>query len=103
LLADHNTEGSVGFILNKPLQYSLNDLVPEIDADFTIYNGGPVEQDNLYFIHTIPNLIPNSIEISQGIFWGGSFELTSNLINSKQIFKITSDFFRVFWLGSIST
>ncbi len=93
LLADHNTEGSVGFILNKPLQYSLNDLVPEIDADFTIYNGGPVEQDNLYFIHTIPNLIPNSIEISQGIFWGGSFELTSNLINSKQIFKNNIRFF----------
>ena len=61
LLADHNTEGSVGFILNKPLDYSVNDLVPEVDATFTIYNGGPVEQDNLYFIHNIPELIPNSV------------------------------------------
>ena len=69
LLADHNTEGSVGFILNKPLDYSVNDLVPEVDATFTIYNGGPVEQDNLYFIHNIPELIPNSVEISNGIFW----------------------------------
>ena len=26
LLADHNTEGSVGFILNKPMDFFLNDL-----------------------------------------------------------------------------
>ena len=51
LLADHTHEGSIGFILNKPLKYTINDLIPEIEAAFKIYNGGPVEQDNLYFIH----------------------------------------------------
>src|SRR5574343_397479 len=71
LLAEHNDEGSIGFILNKPLNYSINDLIPEIDAAFKIYNGGPVEQDNLYFIHNIPEIIPNSIEISNGIYWRG--------------------------------
>ena len=45
LLADHNADGSVGFIINKPLKYTINDLVPEINAKFKIYNGGPVEQD----------------------------------------------------------
>ena len=30
LLAEHNKEGSVGFILNKPLEYNINDLVTEI-------------------------------------------------------------------------
>ena len=39
-----------------------------------VYNGGPVEQDKLYFIHKIPELIPNSIEISNGIYWGGDFK-----------------------------
>jgi putative transcriptional regulator len=85
LLADYNSEGSVGFIINKPLDYTIKDLIPEIDAHFTVYNGGPVEQDNLYFIHNIPDLIPNSIEISNGIFWGGDFELTKSLINNKVI------------------
>jgi putative transcriptional regulator len=41
LLADHNDEGSVGFIINKPLKYTINDLVPDIEANFKIYNGGP--------------------------------------------------------------
>ncbi len=95
LLADHSVEGSVGFILNKPLKYSINDLIPDVHASFTIYNGGPVEQDNLYFIHNIPDLIPNSLEISNGIFWGGDFELTKNLINTG---KITKDNIR-FFLG----
>lgn len=93
LLADHNNEGSVGFIMNKPLNYTINDLVPDVEADFKIYNGGPVEQDNLYFIHNVPELIPDSIEISNGIFWGGDFELTRNLINSKKISKNNIRFF----------
>jgi putative transcriptional regulator len=93
LLADHNNEGSVGFILNKPLDYTLMDLVPEIESSFTIYNGGPVEQDNLYFIHSIPDLIPDSVEISNGIYWGGDFEKTRDLINSGEINKDSIRFF----------
>ena len=93
LLADHTSEGSVGFILNKPLKYTIKDLLPEIDSDFKIYNGGPVEQDNLYFIHNIPDLIPNSIEISNGIFWGGDFEFTKELINTGVIKKKNIRFF----------
>lgn len=93
LLADHNDEGSVGFIINKPLRYTINDLVPDIEATFKIYNGGPVEQDNLYFIHNIPDLIPDSIEISNGIFWGGDFELTKDLINQGLIKRNNIRFF----------
>ncbi|WP_242206160.1 YqgE/AlgH family protein [Aestuariivivens insulae] len=85
LLADHNQEGSIGFILNKPLEYTINDLIPEVEAYFKVYNGGPVEQDNLYFIHKIPELIPNSIEISLGIFWGGDFNKVAELIANETI------------------
>ena len=85
LLADHTHEGSIGFILNKPLKYTINDLIPEIEAAFKIYNGGPVEQDNLYFIHKVPDLIPESIEISLGIFWGGDFSKAAELITSNSI------------------
>lgn len=93
LLAEHNSEGSIGFILNKPLNYTINDLLPEIEASFKIYNGGPVEQDNLYFIHNIPEIIPNSIEISNGIYWGGDFETTKHLINTGEINKNNIRFF----------
>jgi putative transcriptional regulator len=85
LLADHTEEGSIGFILNKPLDYTINDLIPEVEAEFRVYNGGPVEQDNLYFIHKIPKLIPDSIKISLGIYWGGDFTKVAELIKDNTI------------------
>lgn len=93
LLADHNSEGSVGFILNKPMKYVIEDLVPSIESDFQIYNGGPVGQDNLYFIHNVPNIIPESIAIADGIFWGGNFEIAKSLINNKKISANNIKFF----------
>ena len=93
LLADYNDEGSVGFILNKPSKYSINDLIPDIKANFVVYNGGPVETDNLYFIHTVPEIITDSIEISHGIYWGGNFDLTRELINSGAIDNNSIRFF----------
>ena len=95
LLAEYNEHGSVGFILNKPLDYNLNDFVPDINSTLPVYNGGPVEQDNLYFIHRIPELIPESVEISNGIFWGGDFATIVELLNAG---RLSSDQIR-FFLG----
>ncbi|MGF1558970.1 MAG: YqgE/AlgH family protein [Flavobacteriaceae bacterium] len=93
LIAEHNEEGSVGFILNKPLAYHINDLVTEINIPLQVYNGGPVEQDNLYFIHKVPHLINNSIEISDGIYWGGDFENIIPLVNDNIISEDDIRFF----------
>ncbi|SHG73301.1 putative transcriptional regulator [Salegentibacter echinorum] len=93
LLADHSDAGSVGFILNKALDLNLKDLIPELSSSFKIYNGGPVEQDNLYFIHKVPQLIPDSVEIANGIYWGGNFEAVIELISQDLISKNEIRFF----------
>lgn len=94
LLAEYSIkEGTIGFILNKPLDFSIGDLIPDINSNLTVYNGGPVEQDNLYFIHTVPKKINNSIEISNGIYWGGDFESLKNLLNEDKILKSEIRFF----------
>ena len=85
LLADHSSEGTIGFILNKPLKFTLNELISTTDKTFKVYNGGPVEQDNLFFIHTVPHLIPDSIEISLGIYWGGDFDKVLELLTTNQL------------------
>jgi len=84
-LTEHNKEGCIGFILNKPTEFFLADLIPEIDCDFTVYNGGPVEQENLYFIHKQPELIPDSIKIDNNIYWGGDFDTLTRLLNEGSI------------------
>jgi putative transcriptional regulator len=93
LITEHTENNSVGFILNRPLEYTLQDLLPEINADFIIYQGGPVEQDNLYFVHKVPELIPDSIEVANGIFWGGNFEALRQLLNSGSLTKSDIRFF----------
>tara|TARA_B110000003_G_scaffold276576_1_gene324097 strand:+ start:28514 stop:29071 length:558 start_codon:yes stop_codon:yes gene_type:complete len=95
LLTEHNKNSSVGFILNRPLKFNIKDLIPELDSTLKIYHGGPVEQDNLYFIHIIPELIPNSMKVGQNIFWGGNFESVKILLKQK---KINSNEIR-FFLG----
>ena len=82
LLTEFNKEGVVGFILNKPLDCTLDQLIPEISLKLEVYQGGPVETDNLYFLHNIPNLIPGSHLIEDGIYWGGDFHAVSQLLNS---------------------
>ena len=93
LITEHTESNSVGFILNRPLEYTLQDLLPEINSDFTVYQGGPVEQDNLYFVHKVPKLIPGSIEVSNGIFWGGDFSTLKQLLNEGSLSKNDIRFF----------
>ncbi len=95
LLTEYSKNSAVGFVINKPSIYKVNDLIPEINCDFTVYQGGPVEQDNLYFIHQIPQYIPESHELSNGLYWGGNFEKLESLLNNQQI---NSDEIR-FFLG----
>ena len=76
LLVDHSQSGSVGFILNKKLEYSTKEIMPELKFEFPIYNGGPVQQDNLYFIHNKSKLISGSLAIKNEIHWGGDFKLS---------------------------
>lgn len=93
LLAEHNIKGSIGFMLNKPLDLTLQDVVPDAFSNFRIYSGGPVEQDNLYFIHTVPELIPDSIKINDGVFWGGDFEVLFELLKNNQVSQNNIRFF----------
>ena len=85
LLTEHNEKNSIGFILNKPLSFTVNDLIPEIDCNFVVHQGGPVEQDNLYFVHKSPELIPDSIEVDNGIYWGGNFDSLKELLNTQKL------------------
>jgi putative transcriptional regulator len=93
LIAEHNHSGSVGFIINKKIEYSTKEIIPELKTEFPIYNGGPVQKDNLYFIHIKSKLIPGCLKIKNEIYWGGDFKKVLHLINEK---KIKSDEIKFF-------
>lgn len=94
LLSEYNTEGAFGFILNKPLDIKVHEAVkdfPEFDA--TVYMGGPVQTDTLFFIHSQGNYIADSMSIGNGLYWSGNFEQLKLMINENQIFPNEIKFF----------
>ncbi len=93
LIASHEISSSIGFVLNKPFDLNLNSIVPEIRQKLKVFIGGPVETDNLFFIHNRPNLIPNSKKINKNLYWGGEFESIIYLLNSKSITDNNIKFF----------
>ena len=86
LLCEHNSEGSFGFVLNKFIDVSVNDLVDDLpEFGHRISMGGPVQSGNLYYIHTLGEKIEGSVEIVKGVYMGGSFELLKLMLNSGQV------------------
>ena len=85
LLVEHDHNGSFGFIINNPLNYTTNDITIEMEYDFPLYYGGPVDQENLFFVHKMGNLIPNSLQIQNDLYWGGDFKKTISLVNDQQL------------------
>ncbi|MFC2112736.1 YqgE/AlgH family protein [Bacteroidota bacterium] len=86
LLTEHTEEGSVGFVLNKPVDLAVNDVLndfPEIDTEVSI--GGPVNTNTIHYIHTLGKKIPNSVKVLDNLFWGGDFEVIKDMISAGQI------------------
>jgi putative transcriptional regulator len=80
-LTEHNSEGSMGFVLNKPLGIRINEIVDDFpECDLSVSVGGPVSNNTVHYIHTLGAQIPDSIEVAEGIFWGGDFDLVKQLI-----------------------
>jgi len=85
-LTDHTPQGSVGFILNKKLDLKMSAAVTGFDGwDEDINMGGPVAPDTLHYLHKLGELIPQSVHVSEDIFWGGDIDAVRELISLGKI------------------
>ena len=86
LITDHNQDGTVGFVLNKQIDLRINEAIEDlVGIDFPVYLGGPVNKDNLFYIHTEGKIIKNSQAINNKLFLGGDFETLKQLIIQRKI------------------
>jgi putative transcriptional regulator len=86
LLVAYSNKGAVGFILNKKVDISIQDILPgfpEIEAN--VYLGGPVATDSIYFIHKLGKKLPGSIHVLGDLYWGGDFEILKQQVKSGQL------------------
>ena len=61
--------------------------------EFTIYNGGPVSNKNLYFIYKTKEPIKGSLKVTENLYWGGNIDEIFKLIKEKVITKSKIRFF----------
>jgi len=90
-LCAHNKEGSLGFVINRKQEYTLNELMKDAEGLLLpVYYGGPVRLDTIHFLHQCPGQIPDGEAIGRNIFWGGDYEkaiacLREGTIDASQI------------------
>jgi putative transcriptional regulator len=85
-LCEHKSEGSIGFVVNRQYENTLDELLPELEGHkIPVYYGGPVQVDSIHFLHQYPEEIPGGQEVIKGVFWGGDFEAAVNMIKDGSI------------------
>lgn len=82
-LCEHRDEGTFGFVLNKRLDITLGQIVPDLaGCKLPVFYGGPVQNDTLHFLHCYPDEVAGSIEVAENVYWGGDFDAVSEMIKN---------------------
>lgn len=85
-LTEHTGQGSLGFVLNKLLDVRIHEIIDDFpELKYSISLGGPVSTDSLHYIHTLGDLIPESVHVKDGVFWGGDFEAMRELVKKGSV------------------
>lgn len=80
LICEHNAEGTFGLILNSTLELNMTDLIesfPKIDSPVGM--GGPVDQNQLFFLHKHGELT-GCDPITKDLFMGGDYDELQDFI-----------------------
>lgn len=72
----YDSDGAFGFAINKKTGFIVEDLVPDMEGiRAEVYEGGPVSQDTLHYVHRVPALAEDDDEVIDGIYRGNNFEM----------------------------
>lgn len=95
LICRHDQDGTHGLMLHQAIDYRIQELVENFPVGFDgkVLLGGPMGSDMLQFVHNRGTLIPDSREISAGVFWGGDFEQLKKHIRAGRITENDVRFF----------
>ena len=86
LICEHNQDGSFGFVLNNYIDVSLEEVIEQFpDWENVISIGGPVKSGNLFYLHSLGDVIPNSAKVMEGLYFGGDFDVVKKNMESGSI------------------
>lgn len=87
LLCEHDDQGSLGVVVNRPTTLRLSEAIPNISDSHSItdvlYSGGPVQPDHIMTLYRAEKKqVPESEHIATGMYLGGSLAVLEDMIAS---------------------
>lgn len=75
LLCEHNAEGALGLIVNRPLRLHLGQVLDQLKltsaagdlAGRPVFSGGPVETRRGFVLHDAPGEFADSLQVAEGL------------------------------------
>ena len=84
----------MGFIINKPFDFSLAEVMPEIEKELPLFYGGPVDMDQLFFIYNSEEpLLQGSKAMEQQLYLGGDIDTAIELVHTGILHENNCRFF----------
>lgn len=75
LLCEHNDQGAIGLVINRPLELTLADMMDQmglevgaVDRSVAVYWGGPVQPERGFVIHGPPGGWESCIELMDDLY-----------------------------------
>jgi putative transcriptional regulator len=82
LLIDHSPEGAFGLMINRPLNSPLSKFLVNVPQGLNcpVFEGGPVERDRLFFLHSSERQYSDTLKLSSDIHLTACDELIEDLV-----------------------
>lgn len=86
LICATEEKSPMGFIINKPFDFTLGEVMPEVNKDLPLYYGGPVDMEQLFFIYKDnEQRLDRSKMIGEDLYFGGDIDTALTLIEHGQL------------------
>lgn len=90
LICEHNPEGALGVVVNRPTELSLGDVLTQLDmkpvspkvSAEPVLAGGPVAREQGFVVHALPGDWEATIEVTDDIRVSFSLDIVSALAQS---------------------
>lgn len=87
----HNEEGAMGIVINRQLDIQLDEVLSQMElhpvndtiGNTHVYQGGPVQTDRGFILHTPDKIWESSIQISDGICVTTSRDILEAIANAE--------------------
>ena len=94
LMCEHNADGALGLIVNKPTSIDVRKMLEELDIECTpvvndrkVFEGGPVAQDRGFVVHNRQLENADCLKLADSIYLSGATAALTELLEAPERYE----------------